>query len=1446
MSLFDPQDFRDGCGVGFVAARSCTATRKTVEQAFEALKNLAHRGAVDADGKTGDGAGILTRIPKAYYVQAAKDDGVALPAEDFAIGQFFYPHDKHDLEQSRNLVRRTFAKHGLEVLWSRFVPTDESILGKKARAVQPILLQKFLLKPDGMSDADFEQRLFLIRKELDYESTERSLFGFYCASLSCQTIVHKGLFVGDEVRDFYLDLQSPDFVSPYVIFHQRFSTNTFPTWSLAQPFRMLAHNGEINTIQANRTWMRARVLAHQPDTWIPEHTILNRIIIAGRSDSASMDNVLEAYVRGGRTVVHSMVHMMPEAWQRNPHLSDDVKAFYEYHACLTEPFDGPAAVAFCDDRFIGAIVDRNGLRPARYKVTNDTLFVASEVGCVSFDPASVEENGKLSPGECLAFDLKTGKISKDDDVKAELAARQPYGDWLKNRLIDFRKVDLKSAKRLSAEESIRLQTVFGYTLEDEKLILLPMMEGAKEPIGSMGDDIPLASFSKLPRRFNGHFRQMFAQVTNPPIDPIRENEVCSLRMYMGDSGNIFDEVPEHAGQLRLRSPILSEEQLETLLDVPGYGTQKIYATFKVEDGVDGLEDQLLNLCMAAEHAAQKGAQLIVISDRGVSEKRAPIPILLAVSAVHHHLIRVGKRTSVSLIVETGDAREVHDFACLIGYGASAICPYLAIEKVAELARREEVDEATALRNCRAALEKGLLKILAKMGITTLQSYHASQLFEAVGLKNSLVDRYFQGTVSRLSGRGLTEVAADALHWHARAYKGENSTGEDLGLYRFRGKGETHAYNPAVVRSLHKAVKESDAKAFEEYSRLVNEREPMVFRDLLTVSYGEEMSLDQVEPITELVKRFCTPGISYGAISKEVHEDFAIAMNRLGGKSDSGEGGEDPLRYDSSNPQENRSSAIKQVASGRFGVTIQYLVNAQELEIKIAQGAKPGEGGQLPGHKVSEDIARVRHSTPGVTLISPPPHHDIYSIEDLSQLIFDLKQVNPRAKVCVKLVSENGIGTIAAGVAKAGADVILISGHDGGTGASPLSSIRHAGLPWELGLSEVHQVLVHNGLRDRVILRVDGGLKTGFDVVKATLMGAQEFGFGTAAMVSAGCVMVRQCHLNTCPVGIATQNPELRKKYKGSPEQVMRFFNFVAEEVRLHLSRMGFASLQELVGRADLLKAKSIANDLPYNLEALLQIAKPGDNPSTVVLQCIESLDETVLQKSLTEVHITNRDRSFGARLSYHIFQEHGVDGPEIPLELQVKGTTGQSFGCFATKGLHLKLEGEANDYVGKGLSGAKISLKPFAGSTFDAHKNVICGNTCLYGATSGELYANGQAGERFAVRNSGALAVVEGVGDHGCEYMTGGRVVILGPVGKNFGAGLTGGQAFVWDEANDLASFCHLDDVDVLELQNGDEDVILLDIQNHVQETGSLFGQKLLDGWQQVRHNFKKVVPKSL
>ncbi|MCP5464474.1 MAG: glutamate synthase large subunit [Deltaproteobacteria bacterium] len=1469
---------RDACGVGFLVDTTGEASHEVIKKAQEALANLAHRGAIDADGKTGDGAGILTEIPKQFYLKKASEQGVNLAgAVDFAVAMVFFPPTPAEKAACLRVMRSILRKYELRLIWHREVPIDPLVLGKKAASILPEINQMFLACPLYMTLDEFDDQLFLVRKEIEYRINELSYDDFYIASLSSRTIVHKGLFMGADLCSFYQDLKDEDFASAFAVFHQRFSTNTFPAWKLAQPFRLIAHNGEINTIRGNRNWMRAREFAEQARIWLPEKAAATQLMSSGMSDSGSFDNACEAYVNGGRSVLHSLLHMMPQAWQNQQGLDEHLYAFYEYHSCVSEHWGGPAAIAFADRQHVGAIVDRNGLRPARFKVTDRYLLVCSEMGCVEFPDESVIANGRLGPGKIIAYNLRRRKILFDQDIKLMLADQKPYKDWVDRRVI---KVDEKlkaqgksiyaEADSLEDQDRQRLLKVFGYTQEDLDFVLKPMMNEGKEPLGSMGDDTPLAVFSEKPRLLYAYFKQAFAQVTNPPIDPIRERYTTSLRMYLGRSGNIYEETPKHALQLRVRGPIVTSTVFDMLRHHPDFPSETLMTRFSVAQGPEALEDILLDLCLAAERAVDSGKVLIILSDRFVNQEYAPIPMLLAVAAVHNHLMREGKRLKVSILVETAEARETHHFACLIGFGASVIYPYLALSQVKALSSESDIAEEQAVKNYVKASEKGLLKIMAKMGISVLQAYHAAQIFEAVGLHNSLIKRHFVGTPSVVSGATLADIASDYLSWHQIGYADlPDNVLEIGGHYRYRRDGERHAFDPKFVKLLQKAVTDKDQNAYNEYSSQINARPPLALRDLIKLKDGtKQIKVEAVEAADVLIKRFCTPGISYGALSKEAHETLAVAMNRLGAKSDSGEGGEDPERFTPLENGDSKNSAIKQIASGRFGVTTQYAINAEELEIKIAQGAKPGEGGQLPGHKVSVEIAKVRHSTPGVTLISPPPHHDIYSIEDLAQLIYDLKQVNPGVRVCVKLVAETGVGTIAAGVAKAHADVILISGHDGGTGASPLGSIKNAGLPWEIGLAETHQVLLQNGLRSRVTLRTDGGLKTGLDVVKAALLGAEEFGFGTAAMIAVGCVMVRKCHLNICPVGVATQDPELRKKFPGTPERVVHLFQFIAEEVREIMAKLGVSQFNELIGRSDLLeqiKCMGTQKAQRVNLSKLLYFdpnwlridrhCKQDRNDwlddqsidDFILRDCQDLFDQKVSSFS-KDYAVRNVHRSLGAKLSGKIVKTFGPTGlAKESVVLNLTGTVGQSFGAFGAHGLRLNLRGEANDYVGKALSGASIVIAPPIGSRFVPQKNIICGNTCLYGATSGDLFANGRAGERFAVRNSGAVAVVEGLGDHGCEYMTGGLVLVLGGVGYNFGAGMTGGFALVYDAEDTLLIRHNRDDVEVQETLDWDDPMMkefVSLLERHQGLTGSPLATEILQNLESHKIFFKLVVPK--
>ena len=1483
-TLYRPEDEHDACGVGFIADISGHRSHAILEQAILAVTHMAHRGAVAADRKTGDGAGILAQLPYALFKPALERAGIFLAEpRDLAVGMIFLPgDDPAAAAECRQTIEAVIARMGLRLLTWRPVPVDPEALGESGRQTMPRIEQVLVGRTASVPREDFESQVYLCRKEIERRVLETGIGGFYIPSFSSRTIVYKGLFVSTQLAPFYADLRNPAFTTALCVFHQRYSTNTFPDWFRAQPFRFLAHNGEINTIQGNRNWMAAREGDLAASRWGKQAESLRPIIQPDGSDSASLDNALELLVQSGRDVLHAMSMLVPEAWENVPDLDEARKAYYQYHACLTEPWDGPAGLAFTDGTIVGATLDRNGLRPQRYYLTADgRLMVGSEVGMLDVDERDIVRKGRLGPGAMIAVDTSKGRLLTNDEIKAELVSRRPYGEWVKRRLRRLPPVAAVSAEpaphggeaavRLpeSRPDFRRIQKAFGFTSDEIEFMVRPMLEG-REPTGSMGDDTPLAVLSRYPRLLYGYFRQRFAQVTNPPIDPLRESNVMSLHMYLGTSGNLLEEGAGAWRLLKLDSPILTDQQLAALrsLSDPQLVPTTLPAVFEVKGGAGALEEALDALCATAEHAVRSGAAVLILSDRDVDADRAPIPMLLAVAAVHHHLIRTGLRMRTSLVAETGEARETHHVACLVGYGASAVNPYLGLATVRAICAEEGIDPAKGQANFVKMLEKGLLKVMSKMGISTLNSYHGAQIFEAIGIDPALVERCFTGTASRVGGIGLAEIAADAAARHAGGFReGATDDLDDAGWFRFRRGAESHAFSPAVVKALHKAtLKGGGYDAYKAYAREVNERDPVALRDLLRFRpAGPPIPISEVEPVEEIRKRFTTQGMSLGALSPEMHETLAEAMNAIGGRSNSGEGGEAPERY----RDPSRTSRIKQVASARFGVTTEYLVSADELEIKMAQGSKPGEGGQLPGFKVVGHIARLRHSTPGITLISPPPHHDIYSIEDLAQLIYDLKTVNPTAKVTVKLVAVHGVGTIAAGVAKAYADIVLISGYDGGTGASPLSSIKNAGGPWELGIAEAHQVLVRNDLRGRVLLRVDGGMKTGRDVVVAAMLGADAFGFGTAPLVAAGCVMVRQCHANTCPTGIATQREDLRAKFAGKKEHIVDFFTYVAGEVREILASLGVRRLADVIGRTDLLERKPMSALPPghekaatLDFSAMLAPADPtgtkptqnvqprNDRPEDhhldldlmpAVMPALERGEAVVVESPIRNVH-----RAVGTRIAGEVARRHGNYGlPEGTITLRFTGHAGQSFGAFTCGGMRLHLTGDANDYVGKGMTAGEIVLVPPAERRFVAHENIIMGNTVLYGATGGRLFAAGRAGERFAVRNSGARAVVEGVGDHGCEYMTGGLVLVLGRTGRNFGAGMSGGLAYVYDEFGDFEGKVNTEMVGVERVESEADlaDVRAL-IEQHHAATGSDRAAFLLAHWDEVRSRFVKVVPK--
>lgn len=1476
--LYDSKYEHDACGVGFIADTNGRRSHDIVMRGVEILDNLMHRGATGADESTGDGAGLLIQLPDTFLRRECVEQGIVLPeAGSYGVGMVFLPRDDSLRARCKSIVESVVEDEDLDFLGWRDVPTDGSVLGQSAREDQPVIEQFFVsgISPDNDR---LEQKLYVVRKQIEAGVAEltEDREAFYIASLSSRTIVYKGLMLAPQVTGFYPDLKDPEFDSAVAVVHQRYSTNTFPSWSLAQPFRFLAHNGEINTLRGNRNWMACREQNLKSETLGDDISKVVPVIEEDGSDSASLDNALELLTMAGRSLWHSIVMLIPQAWGQKYPMGPDLRGFFEYHAGLMEPWDGPASVAFTDGRFVGALLDRNGLRPARYTVLNDGLVVcASEAGVLEFKPEEVHSKGALRPGEIMLIDMQEGRILYDKEIKMRLARQQPYRRWVEENKIEVRGFysDIPSVQT-DRDTLVQRQKLFGYSREDITRIIDVMASEAHEPVGSMGSDQPLAVLSEKPQLLYWYFKQSFAQVTNPPIDPIREELVMSLMTFMGNTDQILTEVPGHAKLIKLQHPILSNEDLLRIrsLRLDKFGVATIKMGFNAREWGPQLEAALSRMCRSAEAAIEEGKRVIVLSDRDLSSSEAPVPALLAVAAVNRRLVERRLRTSVSLVVETGEAREVMHLALLLGYGASAVNPYLAFETVAEMVATgrlsANIGEARALKNYVSAMCKGLLKIMSKMGISTLRSYRNAQIFQAVGLNSELVDRFFTGTPTQVEGIGLDEIAAEARARHEAAHASSTAKNDLLevgGQYHFARDGERHLWTPDTIHLLQWATRSGDEKLYRQYAKLINDqsRHQCTLRGLFKFKKtGDAVPIEEVEPASSIAKRFVTGAMSFGSISREAHETLAIAMNRIGGMSNSGEGGEDPDRYNLLPNGDSRSSAIKQIASGRFGVTSEYLVHAKDLQIKIAQGAKPGEGGQLPGHKVNEEIARVRHSTPGVSLISPPPHHDIYSIEDIKQLIFDLKNANPEARVSVKLVSEAGVGTVAAGVAKGRADMILISGYDGGTGASPLTSIKHAGMPWEVGLAETQQTLLLNKLRSRVRLQADGQLKTGRDVAIAMLLGAEEFGFATTALVVCGCVMMRKCHKNTCPVGVATQDPELRKLFTGKPEHVENFMLFIAEEVREIMAELGLRTVDEAVGRADLLEVDEAIDFWKargLDLSDVLYCPEADDNERRCTEEQSHELEDTIDARFMQRVTaaldagesiavdmpLRNVHRTVGTMISSEIARRYGMDGlPDETVRLNFTGAAGQSFGAFCSKGMKLVLEGEANDYVAKGLSGARVVVKPPRKAKFDPAGNIIAGNVILYGATSGEVFINGCAGERFAIRNSGATAVVEGVGDHACEYMTGGRVVVLGATGVNFAAGMSGGIAYVLDETGMFDANCNLEMVD-LELVVNEEDQAELHamIEAHCKETGSARAAEILEHWQDYLPKFVKVFP---
>ena len=1459
--LYDKANEHDACGVGMIVNIHGNKSHELVDAALKVLENMKHRGAEGADNKTGDGAGILLQIPHEFILL----QGIPVPEKGkYGTGLVFLPKDETKQAEILRVMIEEIEREGLSLMHLRTVPVNSSILGKSARETEPDIKQVFIT---GASEAEnFERTLYIIRKKIERRISDKD---FYIVSLSSKSIIYKGMLSSVQVREYFNDLTQPYFTSGLAIVHSRFSTNTFPTWSLAQPFRLLAHNGEINTIRGNRGWMEAResVLSTPLLGNIKD---IRPILQPNMSDSASLDNVLEFFVMSGLSLPHAMAMLIPESFNDKNPISEDLKAFYEYHSILMEPWDGPAALLFSDGRYAGGMLDRNGLRPARYLITkNDMMVVASEAGVISFEPENIKEKGRLQPGKILLIDTQEGQIYYDAQLKEQLASAKPYRQWLSSNRIELDA--LRSGRKVSNAigDYERKLRAFGFTREDIERTITPMCINGNEPIASMGNDTPLAVLSEKPQLLFNYFRQQFAQVTNPPIDPIREELVMSLTEYIGAVGNnILLPDESHCKMVRLPHPILNNTQLDILCNIryKGFKTIKLPMLFEAKRGKAGLQEALATLCKKAEESVTEGVNYIILSDRELDTDHAAIPSLLAVSAVHHHLIAVQKRVQTALIVESGEIREVMHAALLLGYGASAINPYMAFAVLDDLVRKGDIqmNYETAEKNYIKAICKGLYKIMSKMGISTIRSYRGAKIFEAVGLSEELLKHYFGTPFSSIGGIGLQEIAHDYTLFHSSGYQSELAGDEllpHIGQFAYRKDGETHAWNPETISTLQLATRLGSYDKFKEFTAKVDEKEkPIFLRDFFRFKRNP-IPVEQVESVENIVKHFVTGAISFGAISKEAHEALALAMNKLGARSNTGEGGEDSLRFRGTLDNISLCSKTKQVASGRFGVTAEYLVNAEEIQIKIAQGAKPGEGGQLPGFKVDEVIARTRHSIPGISLISPPPHHDIYSIEDLAQLIFDLKNVNPKAKISVKLVAESGIGTIAAGVAKAKADLIVISGAEGGTGASPASSVRYAGIPPEIGLSETQQTLVLNGLRGQVRLQTDGQLKTGRDVICMALLGAEEFAFGTAALIVLGCVMMRKCHANTCPVGVATQDPKLREHFRGHYQYVINYFRFLAQEVREYLAEMGFTRLDDIVGRTDLIDIARSASGSKAALLDFSHLLHQVNNGSSLHHTTEQRHDiDHVLDVSLIaaaqdalenrkevslEYAIANTDRSVGAMLSGTVASRYGQDGlPEQTIQVKFKGSAGQSFGAFLAHGISFKLEGEANDYLGKGLSGGRISVQPPVRSDFAAEENTIAGNTLLYGATSGEVYINGCAGERFAVRNSGAIAVVEGVGDHCCEYMTGGRVVVLGETGRNFAAGMSGGVAYVWDKNHNFDYFCNMEMVELSLLEDATARKELHElIRKHYLFTGSELARKMLDDWNRYADDFIQVTP---
>jgi glutamate synthase (NADPH/NADH) large chain len=1482
--LYRPEFERDACGIGFVANIKGNKSHQVISDALTLLENMEHRGACGCESNTGDGAGILIQTPHAFFFDECLKMGVHLPAFGrYGVGMVFFPKELRLREECREIFTRTTEELGMEVLAWRKVPVNPEDIGFTARSVEPDIEQAFIACPDHITDPmAFERKLFVLRNYASHlinNTVKKDPIGFYLASLSYKVVVYKGQLTSMQVRSYYPDLNNKKVVSALGLVHSRFATNTFPSWKLAQPFRFIAHNGEINTLQGNLNWIKTNEKGYTSPYFSKEEMEMILPLVSGsQSDSASLDNMIELLTMTGRTLPHVMMMLIPEAWDGDENMDPIKKAFYEFHASIMEPWDGPASISFTDGRMIGATLDRNGLRPSRYCVTSDDrVIMASETGALPVDPKLIIEKGRLQPGKMFIVDMEEGRIISDEEVKKNICGQKPYADYLNKYKIRLNELPEPRVTftHLQPDQVFKYQKAFGYSSEDLENIIAPMAMDGKEPIGSMGTDIPLAILSDQPQHLSSYFKQLFAQVTNPPIDPIRERLVMSLATFVGNNGNMLIEDPLSCHTVALKHPVLTNHDLEKIrsIDTGIFQAKTLQCYFRADGSAGALKKALDRICRYAVDAVEDGFEVLVLQDRAIDSDHAPIPSLLSTAAIHHHLIRKGYRGKVGIIVEAGDVWEVHHFACLIGFGATAINPYLALSSIRDMRisgkMKTELDPEKLKKNYIKAVNEGLLKVFSKMGISTLQSYQGAQIFEIIGLNQDVVNKFFTGAVSRIEGMGLDEIAKEALAKHSLAFSKKSIPVDRLpvgGVFQWKRKGEFHLFNPQTIHLLQHATRAGDYNVFKKYSKLVNDQseKACTLRSMFEFKpLRAAIPLDEVEPAESIYKRFATGAMSFGSISWEAHTTLAIAMNRLGAKSNTGEGGEDAIRYQPMENGDSMRSSIKQVASARFGVTAQYLTEADELQIKMAQGAKPGEGGQLPGHKVDEWIGKVRHSTPGVGLISPPPHHDIYSIEDLAQLIFDLKNANRKARISVKLVSKAGVGTIAAGVAKAKADVVLVSGHDGGTGASPVSSIRHAGLPWELGLAEAQQTLVKNKLRSRVVLQADGQLKTGRDVAIATLLGAEEWGVATAALVVEGCILMRKCHLNTCPVGVATQDPELRKRFNGAAEYVVNFIKYLTAELREIMSELGYKTIEEMVGQADALKIREGIDHWKYSKLDLSPILfkEPADKytgihkqeeqdhgiASVIDWKLMEDAAAALQKKQKVNLSypIKNTDRTTGTMLSNEITKLYGAEGlPADTIHLKFTGTAGQSFGAFNTKGVTLELEGDANDYFGKGLSGASMVVYPHKESSFVPEENIVIGNVAFYGATAGKAFIRGKAGERFAVRNSGATAVVEGVGDHGCEYMTGGKIVILGATGRNFAAGMSGGIAYVYDVNGDFAEKCNPEMVDLDPLDADDVDVLQELLEEHKTLTGSAVAKFVLSDLENQKQRFVKVFPR--